>query len=176
MRATRLAAVGLSALLVGGALGTVVAVGQEDRDEAMEGFGAPAARDLRVPEEPPDMGEGERVFLVVGGVFPSKEAAERAAAELSFGELQGYYVAPVTQFAGLGPALDVPVTRHVLVSAFRTEEGAREFLELARAAGAPGILIPRTLNRGGAYVGLGQEAHPDGGGPLRGPIPGVTTP
>lgn len=174
MRAIRLTTIALAALLLGGTLGTVVAIGQED--EEPQEAGAPAIDEPGAPAQRRDMGAGERVFLVVGGVFPSREAAEEAAAEMLFGELQGYYVAPVTQFAGLGPALDVPVSRHVLVSAFRTEAGAREFLELARAVGAPGILVARKLNGGDVYVGLGQEAHPDGTGPLLGPLPEDDTP
>jgi hypothetical protein len=168
MRAMRLITIALGAMLLGATVGTVVAIGQED-DET-EGPGAPAIADPAAPSQRRDMGVGERVYLVVGGVFPSREAAEEAAARMPFGELQGYYVAPVTQFAGLGPALNAPVSRHVLVSAFRTEEGAREFLDLARAVGAPGILIPRKLNHGDTFVGLGQEAHPDGSGPLQGPL------
>jgi hypothetical protein len=71
----------------------------------------------------------------------------------------------------MGAAAD----EYVLVTAFRTEAGARDFLDLADAAEQPALLTPRMENRGTVYVGLGQEAHPDGSGPLIGPLPGVST-
>jgi hypothetical protein len=55
---------------------------------------------------------------------------------------------------------------------FRTEEGAREFSELAATFGHPArILAERIKSYGGEYAGLGQEKNPDGTGPLTGPIP-----
>lgn len=136
----------------------------------------PAALDPAVPAQPRDLGRGERLIFVVGGAFPTREAAERANAELSFGELQGYYVAPAAQFPGLDGVLGGAAGEYVLVSAFRTAAGAAEFAALARAAGAPAIVTPRLENLGFQYVGLGQEAAPDGRGPLTAPIPGLTVP
>jgi hypothetical protein len=121
------------------------------------------------------LGEGEDLLLVVGGSFHTREAAEEANEEISLGDLQGYYVARTDQFSGLAGFLGSLSEEYVLVTAFRTEVGAREFLELAEAAGAPARLTPRFGNSGGEYVGLGQEAHPDGTGPLIGPLPGVST-
>jgi hypothetical protein len=122
-----------------------------------------------------DLGEGERIILVVGGAFPTAEAAERANESIAFGDLQGYYVARTDQFAGLRELMDETADEFVLATAFRTEAGAQEFLELADAAEAPALLTPRLGNTGDVYVGLGQEAHPDGSGPLIGPLPGVST-
>jgi hypothetical protein len=122
-----------------------------------------------------DLGRDERVLLVVGGSFPTAEAAEEANRGVSFGDLQGYYVARTDQFEGLREHLGSLAQEYVLVTAFRTGAGAREFLELASAAGAPASLTPRLRNRGDIYVGLGQEAHPNGTGPLIGELPGVTT-
>lgn len=150
-----------------GLVGAAMAAGQEPGD----GGEVPAP-----PSEPLDLGAGERLLLVVGGAFPTTGEADAEAAAMRFGELQGYYAAPVGQFEGLDEFLGVPVDHTVLVSAFRTQEGASEFVGLASAAGAPALVTPRLLNRGDVYVGLGQEAAPDGSGPLRGPIPGVTTP
>jgi hypothetical protein len=121
-----------------------------------------------------DLGEGERILLVVGGSFPSAEAAEVANEEILFGDLQGYYVADTDQFQGLRDFLGEASDEFVLVTAFRTQQGAAQFLELARAASAPALLTPRMENSGTVYVGLGQEPHPDGSGPLIGPLPGVS--
>lgn len=61
--------------------------------------------------------------------------------------------------------------RFLLVSAFRTLTGAEEFAELARDRGAV-VAVIRALKTGDTYVGLGQEANPDGvSGPLLGPLP-----
>jgi hypothetical protein len=93
---------------------------------------------------------------------------------MAFGELQGYYVARRDQFEGIDEYLGSVRGEWVLVSAFRTQEGAEDFAELAKAAGAPALVTGRVLNRGDRYVGLGQEAAPDGAGPQREPIAGVT--
>lgn len=140
-----------------------------------EETGAPATHDPTVPAEDPDMGIGERILLVVGGVFSDEQEARAANRAITIGELQGFYVARVGQFVGLDGILDTTPDDHVLVSAFRTEEGAEEFLAIVRAAGADGFITERLENLGPEYVGLGQEAAPDGTGPLRGPVPGVTT-
>lgn len=56
-----------------------------------------------------------------------------------------------------------------VLSAFRTRAGAEEYVELVEALGAdPFALRVRKLD--GPYVGLGQEAHPDGSGPLVAPL------
>lgn len=59
----------------------------------------------------------------------------------------------------------------LLLSAFRTKAGAAAFMDLARSAGATELVALRVVKLGGPYVGLGQEAHPDGSGPLLGPLP-----
>ena len=123
-----------------------------------------------------DLGAGERILLVVGGAFTTREEAERAARRTVFGDLQGYYVAATDQFVGLRDDLGAAAADYVLATAFRTEEGAVQFLELARAVDAPALLTPRLENLGFEYVGLGQEPAPDGSGPLVGPLPGVSTP
>lgn len=122
-----------------------------------------------------DLGRDERVLLVLGGSFPSQEAAEEANRTITFGDLHGYYVARTDQFVGLREHLGSLAQDYVLVTAFRTGAGARAFLQLAGAAGAPASLTPRLKNGGDTYVGLGQEAHPDGSGPLIGELPGVST-
>jgi hypothetical protein len=136
---------------------------------------APALLDPSVPRLEQDRGAGERLLLVIGGAFPTREAAEAANAGISFGDVQGFYVAPTDQFIGLREVLGRIADDFVLVSAFRTGRGAREFLELAEAAGAPAFLTPRLESLGWTYAGLGQEADPDGTGPLTEPVPGLTT-
>ncbi|HYZ94114.1 MAG TPA: hypothetical protein VFA34_17200 [Actinomycetota bacterium] len=61
--------------------------------------------------------------------------------------------------------------QHALVlTGFRTKRGAEEFLELARAAGVTGLVTIQARKTGGGAIGLGQEPHPDGSGPLLGPL------
>ncbi len=132
--------------------------------------GPPALADPSVPTMPLDLGVGERLILVTGGVFDTQQLAEAAADALSFGEMQGFYVAQVNQFAGLREALG-GTGPWVLVSSFRTQEGAEEFADLARSAGADPVVTPRVLSLPGVFTGLGQEARPDGRGPLMEPVP-----
>lgn len=62
--------------------------------------------------------------------------------------------------------------RYLLLSAFRTKAGAASFVELARTAGSTDVVVLRVVKTGGGYVGLGQEANPDGvSGPLLFPLP-----
>jgi hypothetical protein len=161
----------LAALVTGGTLGAVMALGQEGAPGRH-----PAESDPTVPRLEQDKGAGEQLLLVVGGSFPTREAAEVANAQLSFGDVQGFYVASTDQFVDLDEVLGEAADEYVLVSAFRTGRGAREFLDLATAIGAAAFITPRLENRGFEYVGLGQEAAPDGRGPLTDPIPGVTVP
>jgi hypothetical protein len=135
----------------------------------------PALRDASVPRLAEDRGAGERLLLVVGGSFTTRAEAELANEAIRIGDLQGFYVAPTDQFVGLDRALGEADAEFVLVSAFRTGRGATEFLDLVRSAGAAGFITPRLQNLGFEYVGLGQEADPDGSGPLTEPIPGLTT-
>ncbi len=122
------------------------------------------------PALAPDTGAGELLIAVVGGVFPSRQEAEAANETLVFSDLQGYYVVPVAQFQGFRQQVGEP-GEFALVSAFRTEEGARTFAELASTFGNEAKILPeRVRSLGGLYAGLGQEADPDGSGPLLGPV------
>jgi hypothetical protein len=58
----------------------------------------------------------------------------------------------------------------LVVAGFRTKRGAEEFLELARAAGVEELVTIQARKIGGGDIGLGQEPHPDGSGPLTGPL------
>ena len=126
------------------------------------------------PSQPMDRGVGERILLVIGGVYATEAEASRAAAEMSFGDAQGYYVVPVAQFEGLREQLSEPGD-WVAATGFRTQRGVDEFLEVASAAGVPAFATERVKNLGPRYFGLGQEARPDGTGPQVGAIPGLTT-
>ncbi len=165
MSRTRLIVATLVALVTGGALGVLANAGEHGAEKRRP----PAVSDPAAPRVARDLGAGEQLFLVVGGVFDKRPDA--VAAARPFGELQGYYVAAVAQFQGLDQHLGADRSDHVLVSAFRTESGAREFMELATAAGEPALLTPLITNRGDVYVGLGQESAPNGNGPLRRPLP-----
>lgn len=59
----------------------------------------------------------------------------------------------------------------LIVTGFRTKQGAEDFLELARAAGITALVTLQARKIGGGDIGLGQEPHPDGSGPLLGPLP-----
>jgi hypothetical protein len=117
------------------------------------------------PSEPRDTGIGERLLLVFGGSFATKEEARGANARYrkTFGELQGYYVVPVAAYAGLR---EVAGGEWALVSAFRTRAGAEDFAAFARSLDVPAEIIGPFISEGGPYAGLGQEAAPDGRGPL----------
>jgi len=117
-----------------------------------------------------DTGAGELLVAVIGGVFDDRREAEAANEAMSFGDLQGYYVVPVAQFQGFKQQVGEP-GEFGLVSVFRTEEGANAFVELAAAFGNEATILPeRVRSLGGLYAGLGQEANPDGSGPLLGPV------
>jgi len=139
---------------------------------------AVVARTAPAPEAPgvpatmrPDTGAGEMLVLVVGGVFETRAEAEAANRGMGLGDLQGYYVVPVAQFQGFREQVGEPGD-FALVSAFRTEAGAQQFAEAMAAAGNPAtVLRERVRSLGGLYAGLGQEAAPDGSGPLVGPVP-----
>jgi hypothetical protein len=157
-----MATIGLAAALGTGAATGIVAT--EDEEPAPSG--PPAVGDPSVPQEAEDRGVGEE--------FPTRTEAEEANVALGFGDVQGYYVAQRGQFQGIDDFLGPANGDWLLVSAFRTDEGAQEFADLAAAVGAPALVTGRVHNEGDLYVGLGQERAPDGSGPLRGPIPGVT--
>ena len=130
---------------------------------------APSSRPVG-PAVPADTGAGELLLVVLGGVYPTRAEADRAAEEMTFGDVQGYYVAPVGQFQGFQQQAGLPGD-FALVSVFRTSEGAQSFVEVAHGYGHPATILPeRVRSLGGAYAGLGQEANPDGSGPLTGPI------
>jgi len=139
---------------------------------AVAAIARPAARPARPngPAVTVDNGAGELLLVVLGGVYPTRAEADRAAEGMVFGDVQGYYVAPVGQFQGFRQQSGLPGD-FALVSAFRTQEGAASFVELAHLFGYPATILPeRVRSLGGAYAGLGQEANPDGSGPLSGPI------
>jgi hypothetical protein len=169
MRTTTKMVAAIAAVAATGAIATVASSGPGRR------AGPPALRDRSVPRVAEDRGAGERLLLVVGGSFATRAEAERASEAIRMGDLQGFYVAPTDQFVGMDRVLGQADAEFVLVSAFRTGRGAREFLDLVQSAGAAAFITPRLQNLGFEYVGLGQEADPDGSGPLTEPIPGLTT-
>jgi hypothetical protein len=122
------------------------------------------------PKVPPDTGAGEELLLVIGGVYATEAEAATAAAGMPFGDVQGYYVAPVDQFDGLTEQIGPGA--FVLVSSFRTDKGASAFAAFAGLHGNPATIVPnRVLSLGGTYTGLGQEESPDGKGPALAPLP-----
>jgi len=132
----------------------------------------PQAPDPRIgPTAPLDTGAGEMLLVVLGGVYPTREDASAANDSMVLGDLQGYYVVPIAQFQGFREQIANP-GEFALVSVFRTEEGAQEFVDLVTTYGYPAeILGERVRSLGGLYAGLGQEAHPEGSGPLLEPVP-----
>jgi hypothetical protein len=151
--------------LVVGALASAGVMATAAGKAPVRGHGRPIG-----PALAPDNGAGELLIAVVGGVFSSRNEAEAANETLAFGDLQGYYVVPVAQFQGFRQEVGEPGD-FALVSAFRTEEGAEAFAELAATFGNNATILPeRVRSLGGLYAGLGQEASPDGTGPLLGPV------
>lgn len=128
--------------------------------------------DPRIGPNPPlDTGAGEMLLVVLGGAYETREEAEAANATLVFGDMAGYYVVPLAQFQGFREQIGNP-GEYALVSAFRTERRAQEFIDLATTYGYPAALLgARVRSLGGLYAGLGQEEDPDGSGPLLHPVP-----
>ncbi|MGH2710158.1 MAG: hypothetical protein ACRDH9_03010 [Actinomycetota bacterium] len=181
MRRMHVMAAGVLAALLGGLVATIALADPrvaEINPLPRSAYDLPISKELAkqgVLWHGNDLGAGERVILVVGGAFPSRQAAEEANATIGFGDLQGYYVASIDQFDGLRAQMGGNASDFVLVTAFRTDRGAADFINVARANDAPAMLTPRLVNRGDEYVGLGQEQHPNGSGPLIGPLAGVST-
>jgi hypothetical protein len=169
MTARKMLAIGLVALAAGSAVATAALSRSARR------MGPPALWDASVPRTDTDLGRGERLLLVVGGSFATREEAEAANARIRIGDLQGFYVARTDQFDRLDQVIGDPTKEYVLASAFRTSQGARDFLDLVQTGGYPAFISPRLEKLGDQYVGLGQETDPNGGGRLTDPIPGLTT-
>ena len=131
----------------------------------------PRPRPAPIPSiVPTDTGAGERLLVVLGGTFATEEEALAAERAMGFGDVQGYFVVPVAQFLGLAEQIG-GAHAFALVSVFRTEAGAKEFLVLAQSRGAPALRLPsRVRSLGGTYAGLGQEPAADGSGPLLSPV------
>jgi hypothetical protein len=77
--------------------------------------------------------------------------------------------------AVLGEDLSFPSDSYLLLTAFRTKAGAEAFLDLARTFGLKDLVTVTARKLGGGDVGLGQEAHPNGSGPLLAPLPDQTS-
>jgi hypothetical protein len=152
----------VSVALFAGAV--VAAAGMRDSDPV-------TIPDPRIGPTPPlDTGAGEQLLVVLGGVYPTRSEADQANGQMPFGDVAGYYVVPVAQFQGFREQVGNP-GEFGLVSVFRTQAGAEEFVRLARGFGYPAqLLASRVRSLGGLYAGLGQEADPTGRGPLLHPI------
>jgi hypothetical protein len=158
----RIAVAVMLSAVVGASLVAVVALARPALQPAQPPVG---------PAIPADTGAGELLLVVLGGVYPTRAEADAAAAQMTFGDLHGYYVVPVAQFQGFQEQIG-QAREFALVSAFRTQAGAEAFVELARSYGHPATILPeRVRSLGGLYAGLGQEENPDGTGPLLGPVP-----
>lgn len=71
----------------------------------------------------------------------------------------------------LGSGVALPPSAFLVLTAFRTAAGAEAFLELARTMRVTGPVVLNARKLGATFIGLGQEEHPDGSGPLLGPLP-----
>jgi len=72
--------------------------------------------------------------------------------------------------APLSAQIRWPHGRWLAVSAFRTLDGASEFVGLGRRAGVENPLVVQAVKLNGPYVGLGMESHPLEPGPLTEPL------
>lgn len=159
----------VNVVIAGLTVGVLVAIGLMAATARTAPAPRPVGRPLG-PAVPKDTGAGELLLAVVGGLYPTRAEAEAANAAMSFGDLQGYYVVPVAQFQGFRQQVGAPGD-FALVSIFRTEEGAEAFVDLAAGFGNQAVILPeRVRSLGGLYAGLGQEANPDGSGPLVAPV------
>lgn len=73
----------------------------------------------------------------------------------------------------LGSSVELPQGKWMAVSAFRTKRGAEEFMTWMRQASGhePAMVVQVLRVTGTSTIGLGQEAHPDGQGPLNAELP-----
>jgi hypothetical protein len=114
---------------------------------------------------PTSPGSAERIIAIIGGDFASRAEAVAVGGALPFGDIQGFSVARSDGFDGEPPG------RWLLVSGFRTVRGAAEFEELLRVLRIDVVRRIVTTYRGSDPIGLGQEPHPNGDGPLLSPLP-----
>lgn len=132
--------------------------------------------------KPDGEGVGETVIIVVGDAFASHSEAAAAADEPLFGDVQGFYVDVSDNYRLLdicrGSEPRPPLLadsallsgQWLLLTAFRTTAGAAEFVEQLQATQFAEAEVYLVEKLGGPDVGLGQEPHPDGGGPLLSPL------
>lgn len=111
------------------------------------------------------VGTGEKLLVVIAGEYEDRDDAVAAGDQMSFGDIQGFYVAASDDFDGEEPG------RWLLVSAFRTQAGAASFEEIAHLVGVNDLRRALTTYRGSDPIGLGQESDPSGTGPLLTPLP-----
>lgn len=71
----------------------------------------------------------------------------------------------------LGNDLQFVPGRSLVLSGFRTKRGAEEFMGMARTFDVRVLAAVQARKIGGGDIGLGQEPHPDGSGPLLSPLP-----
>lgn len=84
--------------------------------------------------------------------------------------MERIWVAEPTQLILRRSAQRIGEEGWTVLTAFRTRRGAESFLDMANAFGVHDLEVLRVRKSGTAYVGLGQEAHPDGHGPLLEPL------
>jgi hypothetical protein len=245
-RILRVSTVLLSAVAVGVSSSAAVAVVTAGSSPGTTSEGRPT------PDHgPPGTGRGENLLLVVVDSYATQAEASQRAGEISYGDVQGLYVAPSDAFSVLGvyeqtnaafvssscdtprpedvhvcetgqfdrirvhqePRLrrldgarwhaeldnrrtrsggcarnDAPPCvadrfdqllgedgqlesgRWLLLSGFRTKLGAQQFLTSTQAARQEDAVVLRVRKHDDSDVGLGQEPHPSGNGPLVGPL------
>jgi hypothetical protein len=163
----------LRRLLVGAgavsALAGLVAGARAAQGSGEEDISTPLPAQAVPAKVPRDAGGGERLLVVVGGAFTTREEAIETNERYVFGDVQGYYVFPATQFAGLTEVLPWQGS-WILGTSFRTRDGAEEFTAVADAFDIPAVIVGPVTSVGTLYTGLGQESSPDGTGPLLRPL------
>jgi hypothetical protein len=121
--------------------------------------------------ECPDRASSVRVYRDVKSRFVERTGFRRHG----FPERCGSVGTPPcerTRFVELfGDDLRMPRGRVVIGTGFRTPKGADRFIAFARTVGVRGLVVVQVRKSGGSDIGLGQEAHPDGSGPLERQLP-----
>lgn len=248
MRGTlKTGAVLLSAALVGTTASAAMAYVNEDA-----GAASPSDEPVTTDYGDPGTGRGERLLLLVTGSYATEAEAAAVAGSISYGDIQGLYVAPSDAFDVLDvyeqtnpsfvsspcskprpedvhvcetgqferirvqqePRLrrvpgaqwrselgsrrsasgrcakdDAPPCvadrfdellgedgqlergRWLVVSGFRTKLGAQQFLLASYTARQEQAVVLRVQKNDDTDIGLGQEPHPNGKGPLVSPLP-----
>jgi hypothetical protein len=171
---------------VAGMLAAVLVVGCDVVTPSTSPTGSPASTTTGEPSGDSRLGLGETLIVLVAGTYPTRAEAEAGAAAMRLGDGLGFYVDEARNYQARaiysieedslryrgapGQFIQWPESGWLALTAFRTRAGAQSLMPRIRFAELE-VQAWQVVKLGGVYVGLGNEAHPDGSGLLIGPLP-----